>query len=184
MKTLITLYFRILSLVSPKLAAQSAFNVFQKVRKKDIRDREKPFYDRARHFTIPFENEPIDCYEFGNPDHDIIILLHGWDSNAGSMYKFVDKLVQKNKRVISMNLPAHAFYKNSKTNLFICKTAFKTFLTSLPPSDKSISIISHSFGSAISGYALSELNVKIDQLIFLTSPNYILDVFKEFKKKI
>jgi len=180
MKTVIQFYFKSLSFISPKMAAHSAFNIFQKVRKKGIRDREKEFYNKARTYSIDFDPEPIDVYEFGNPEHDIVILLHGWDSNAGCMYKIVDALLQKDKRIISMNLPAHAFYKHSKTNLYVCKSAFKTFLSALPK-DKSISIISHSFGSAISGYALSELDLKIDQLVFLTSPNGIKDVFVEFK---
>ncbi len=183
MKTLIIFYFKTLSFISPKAAANSAFNIFQKVRKKSIRDREKAFYEKANKSVIEFDSEPIDSYAFGNPDHDIVILLHGWDSNAGCMLKFVDKLLEKDKYVLSINLPAHAFYRADKTNLFVCKSAFKTFLNTLP-SNKNVSIIAHSFGSAISGYALSELKIKIDQLVFLTSPNHIKDVFEEFKQMI
>jgi len=53
-----------------------------------------------------------------------VILVHGWDSNAGSMSKIAEALVKKNKRVIAFNLPGHAFSKSSSTNLIECKDAF------------------------------------------------------------
>ncbi len=183
MLKLIQTYYKFLSLISPQIAANSAFELFQKVRVKKIRDREKPFYEQAEPFTLAFDNENIQGYQFGKENEDIVILLHGWDSNVGSLYKFVDELLLENKRIISMNLPGHAFYKSSKTNLYECKTAFKVFLSHLPK-DKKITIISHSFGSAIVAYALSELKMKVDKLVFLTSPNYIEDVFLDFKKII
>ena len=39
MLKLIKLYFTILSKISPNLAAKGAFEIFKKVRKKDIRER-------------------------------------------------------------------------------------------------------------------------------------------------
>jgi len=183
MLKLIKLYFTILSNISPKVAANSAFEVFQKVRKKDIRDREKGFYTDAKAQKLNFKNEDLDVFEFGTDSKDLVILIHGWDSNAGCMYGFVDELLEKKKRIISINLPAHANYKADKTNFYECKLAFKTLLKNLPEHDN-LSIIAHSFGSGISTYALSELNIKIDKLIFLTSPNVIEDIFIDFKKMI
>jgi pimeloyl-ACP methyl ester carboxylesterase len=183
MLKLIKIYFTILSSISPKLAAQFAFNIFQKVRKKDIRDREKGFFIDAEKRNLNFKKEDLDVFEFGTDSKDLVILIHGWDSNAGCMYGFVDELIKKNKRIISINLPAHATYKADKTNFNECKDAFKTLLANLPK-HSNLSIIAHSFGSGISTYALSELKVKIDKLIFLTSPNIIEDIFIDFKKLI
>jgi pimeloyl-ACP methyl ester carboxylesterase len=42
-------------------------------------------------------------------------------------------------------------------------------------------VIAHSFGSAVCTYTLSKLNYKLDKLVFLTSPNSILEIFKDFK---
>ena len=183
MLKIIRLYYFILSNIFPKMAANEAFEMFQKVRKKDIRERELQFYDRASKYTIPFEKEDIDCFEFGKENKDLVILIHGWDSNAGSMYAFVDELLKRKKRVISLNLPGHASYKNSKTNLYECKKAVKAFYASLPKHEE-ISVISHSFGSAVSTYGLSELDLKVDKLIFLTSLNNIEDVFIDYKNTI
>ena len=176
-------YHKTLSVVSPNLAANSAFELFKKVRKKNIREREKPFFEKANHYDLNYHGKKIHCYELGNPENDIIILLHGWDSNSGCMYRFVEPLLEKKKHVISFNLPGHAFYEDSKTNLQEAKLVFQHFITSLPK-EKTISIVSHSFGSAVTAFGLSDIDLKVDQLVFLTSPNEMEDIFVEFKNMI
>ncbi|UTW68087.1 hypothetical protein KFE94_08225 [bacterium SCSIO 12643] len=176
-------YHKTLSAVSPNLAANSAFELFKKVRKKAIRDREKPFFERANQYDLEFQGKQIHCYEFGNPENDIVILLHGWDSNSGCMYRFVDPLLEKGKYVLSFNLPGHAFYEDSKTNLHEAKLAFQHFMNSLPKG-KNISIVSHSFGSAVTAFGLANMDLKVDELVFLTSPNEMEDIFVEFKNMI
>lgn len=180
---LIRQYHKTLSAVSPKIAAGSAFELFRKVRKKKIKDQEKPFYREASQKNVEVENETIHSYEFGNPDDDIVILLHGWDSNAGCMYKFVEPLLKKNKYVLSFNLPGHAFHKSNKTNIYEAKETFKKFMGSLPKG-RNISIISHSFGSGVVGYGLSELDIQVGKLVFLTTPDKISDIFLDYKKLI
>lgn len=176
-------YHKTLSVVSPNLAANSAFELFKKVRKKKIREREKPFFDKAHHYDLNYQGKKIHCYEFGNPENDIVILLHGWDSNSGCMYRFVEPLLEKRKYVISFNLPGHAFYEDSKTNLQEARLVFQHFMKSLPK-EKSVSIVSHSFGSAVTAFGLSNMDLKVDQLVFLTSPNEMEDIFVEFKNMI
>ena len=183
MLKLIKLYYQILSVISPKIASNSAFELFQKVRKKDIRKREEPFYDKASHYKVSYKKENLDCYEFGKEHKDVVILVHGWDSNAGSMFGFIDKLLDNKKRVIAFNLPGHAFYKEGKTNYLECKEAFELIVNGLHDYDR-ISFISHSFGSGIVAYGLSELNIKVDKLVLLTSPNFVVEIFKDFKKII
>lgn len=180
---LIYIYFKTLSFISPSLAAKNAFKVFQKVRKKDIRQREEVYYLEATKRTLPFEKENLNVYEFGTENKDLVILMHGWDSNAGCMYSFVNELLEQKKRIISINLPGHADYKSYSTNFFECKNAFKVLLGNLPEHNN-LSIIAHSFGSGISTYALTEIDIKVDNLIFLTSPNVIEDIFIDFKKMI
>ena len=183
MMKLIKLYYQLISILSPKFAAKSAFELFKTVRKKDIRPREMPFYEQAKKYELQFENENLHVYEFGDSKNDTVILVHGWDSNAGSLFKFIEPLLEKNKHIICLNLPAHAHYKSSKTTLVECKNAIKTLIESLP-NHHTISIISHSFGSAVTGYALGELGISVNNLFFLTSPNKIVKVFTEFKAVI
>ncbi len=110
---IVRLYFKLISLFAPKFAGAKAFKLFQKVRIKSIRKREEDFYTKANHFKVTSSKEDINCYELGAGNSDIVFLLHGWESNAGSLSKFAYQLAENNYRVISFDLPGHAKY-NSK----------------------------------------------------------------------
>lgn len=183
MLKLIQIYFQIFSIIAPRKAARSGFKVFQKVRLKTIRDREKGFFEIAKHSKVPFKSEDIDMYELGNPSGDLVFLIHGWDSNAGSLSKIAMRLVEKNHRVIAFNLPGHAFYKVESTNLLVCKQAFESVLEHVNPT-AFFSTISHSFGSAVTANALSGKTFPIKNMVFLTNPNLIEDIFIEFAAQV
>jgi pimeloyl-ACP methyl ester carboxylesterase len=174
-------YFKITSIVAPKSAGRTGFKLFQKVRIKKIRDRENNFYDRAEKFTVPYDKEDIDCYELGSPKGKLVILVHGWESNAGSMSQLAFKFTELGYRVVAFNLPGHAFYSSSSTNLLECFTAMKKVLNHLNPKEP-FSIVSHSLGSAVVANTLSRTNYRIDRLVFLSSPNKVNEIFMEFKE--
>ena len=176
-------YFKSISLFIPKFAGLKAFKLFQKVRIKTIRKREEGFYKEVHHFKVSSPKEDLLCYEIGSENKNLVFLLHGWESNAGSLSKFAFQLSKNNYRVISFDLPGHAKYQSNYTNLIECSEAFSKVIEYIKP-DKPFSVISHSFGSAVCTYNLSKLNYQLDKIVFLTSPNSILEIFKEFKNLI
>lgn len=176
-------YFGFSSILSPEKTGKKSFDLFQQVRKKTIRNREQAFFTESRAFKVHHGNEPIDCFELGNPNGKLIFMVHGWDSNAGSMSKLAFKFADNGYRVISFNLPGHAFYTSSSTNLLECKNAFEAVVDFIRPTE-SFSIVSHSFGSAVVANAMSEKDYQIDRLVFLTNPNKVEDIFIEFKEII
>ena len=177
------LYYAVLSVIAPKYAAKKAFALFQTVRIKTFKKREKALYEKAKHFKVAHTSHEIDCYELGNPDGKLIFLVHGWDSNAGSLSKFAFQLAENNYRVISFDLPAHAHTTSHSTNLYDCKEAFTRLVEYINP-QAPFSVISHSFGSAVVSTALANSSHKVDKLIFLTTPNKLIQIFKEFKNFI
>ena len=56
-------YFKLISLFSTRAAASLAFKLFQKVRFKSVREREKDFFTKAKHFKVPSGGEDLLCYE-------------------------------------------------------------------------------------------------------------------------
>jgi pimeloyl-ACP methyl ester carboxylesterase len=183
MLNLIKIYYSFLSFLLPKQAANSAFLIFQKVRKKDIRNREKNFFKNGSLSKIKFEPENLNCIEYGQQYNDVVLLVHGWDSNAGCMSAISEALLKTKKHILSFNLPGHADYNSAATNLQECQLALQAVLDQIPL-NKNISIISHSFGSAVTSYALSKNKRLIDKLIFLTSPDKVIDIFSDFKNLI
>ena len=180
---ILRLYFKSISLFFPKFAGLKAFKLFQKVRIKIIRKIEEGFYKEVHQFRVSFPKEDLLCYEIGSENKNLVFLLHGWESNAGSLSKFAFQLSKNNYRVISFDLPGHAKYKSNYTNLVECRDAFSKLIEYIKP-DKPFSVIAHSFGSAVCTYTLSKLNYKLDKLVFLTSPNSILEILNDFKNLI
>lgn len=181
--TLLRTYFGIYSTLAPKLAAGKSFKVFQKVRKKDIRPREQAFFRTAKHAQFNSSVGLIDFYSLGNTANPTVFLVHGWDSNAGSMAKLAEEFVANNQYVVLMNLPGHAFSSSSSTNLLECGIAFQELLGHLKLKDE-FSVVSHSFGSAVVSYALSKSDIKVNRLIFLTNPNRVERIYDDFRKMI
>ncbi len=179
------LYYAVLSVIAPKYAAKKAFSLFQTVRIKTFKKREKALYEKAKHFKVAHTSQKIDCYELGNPDGALVFLVHGWDSNAGSLSKFAFQLAENNYRVISFDLPAHAHAHATSqcTNLYDCKEAFARLIEHINP-QAPFSVISHSFGSAVVSTALANSSHEVDKLIFLTTPNHLIAIFREFKNFI
>ena len=49
---------------------------------------------------------------------------------------------------------------------------------------KYVTVVAHSFGSAITTYTFSKEKYLVNKIIFLTSPNSVLDIFIDFKNLI
>lgn len=178
-------YFKILSAVAPNYAATTGIKLFSKVRLKGIKTKEVEFFTLSKAFEVPFkEHKPLQCYEMGNPEGKLVFLIHGWDSNIGSLTLFAKALMETNNyRIIGMSLPAHGYHDEKRTNLVESSDAFKVLLEYINPLE-SFDIVSHSFGSGVvaMGLAKSPVEYKADKIVFLTTPNKVRNIFLEFKK--
>lgn len=173
----------ILSIFAPKLAAKQAVDIFSKVRIKTVKEKEEWIYNNSTHFRCKTDFEDLNCFELGNPNGKLIFLVHGWESNAGSLSNFA-KSLKANYRIITFDLPAHGRNKENATNMYVCKEAFKQLIRYVNPIS-SFDVVGHSFGSSVASIALSELNdVKADGVVLLSVNNHIEEVFKDFKVMI
>lgn len=180
---LIRNYFRLASSIIPGIAANQAFQLFQKTRRKSFLNNRDHFYQIAKPFSVPFYLEDLQGFEMGQPNGKLVFLVHGWDSHAGRLSAIAEMLGARGYRVIALNLPAHGNSKLKKTNLKFGSEAILALLKYLNPNEP-FSVITHSFGSAVTTYALAKTNYTVDQLIMITTPNRLIDVFCEFKEMI
>lgn len=176
-------YFTVLSFVSPRLAAKRGFQLFQKTSNKRFKSRELDFYAKTDTFTVASQVGEINCYEMGNPDGEIVFLVHGWNSNAGSMAGIGANLIDNGYHVISFDLPGHGKSVLKKTNLLECKIAMQAVLKHFA-TGKPINIVSHSFGSLVTSYTLSASKPAVNTLVYLTTPNEVTAIFSEFKETV
>ncbi|MDW7690657.1 alpha/beta hydrolase [Flammeovirgaceae bacterium SG7u.111] len=194
MKTLILsflkAYYGILSAILPNLAAKKAFMLFQKTKKMKLKPKEEKLYDKARHFQIPTSNldEDVHCYHLKNeevpPNGKTAVLVHGWDSNAGSLMGIAEKLLSEGFEIYALDLPAHGKSKLIHCNLYISSLALKALLEFVADPKQTIYLISHSFGSAVVGYALWKTDAHVDKVVMLTTPNKMTTIFREFQQFI
>ncbi len=176
-------YFSLLSFVSHEAAGKRLFKLAQRTRKLKFKPAEKQFYAEAHHFTTPFEFGDLHIYEIGDVTGPLVILVHGWESNAGSMSGAGKVLANQGYHVISFDLPAHGNHKATHTNLLESQMALSAVIERISPAEK-FSIVAHSFGTAVSGMALSKKRYNIDHLVFLSTTNELIEFFEPLKKML
>ncbi len=176
-------YFKILDRIDSKKAGDIAFDFMQKTQRLPFKKKEIAFYNTAHHFSAPSELGDIQCYEIGDPAGAPVILVHGWESNAGSMSGIGNVLAYQGYHVISFDLPAHGHSKHRKTNLKECTLALEAVIRRVNPAVP-ISIVTHSFGSAVATHTLSRNPIAIDRFIILTSPNDFSEFIEPFSRLV
>ena len=82
---------------------------------------------KAKHFKVSSSKEDLLCYELGSENNNLVFLLHGWESNPGSLSKIAYSLSENNYRVISFDLPGHAGVINQ--TILIFTNVVKLFLS-------------------------------------------------------
>lgn len=172
--------FKTLSLLPATVGGKLAFTLFCRPMNAKIRKRELGFYQEARHFLLRSIDPVVHAYELGQSDGKLVILVHGWEGKAGNFYEIAKALAATGHRVISLDFPAHGKSEASSTNLKVMADALIALIEAIQPKEP-FSIVSHSFGSAVTSYALAGKSWKLDQLIFLTSPNVLIDILRFFQ---
>lgn len=162
------------------MAGRHAFELFQRPLNGKIKPRETSFYELHKGQSISHPEENITYYDLGKNEDHLIVMVHGWESNAASLSAIADRLVSQGNRVVLFNLPAHGHSGLRKTNLMHSKKSFLRVIEHLHPTQP-FSVVAHSFGSAVTAFGLSKSTYDIDQLVFLTSPNRISKIFSEYQ---
>lgn len=179
----IKVYFNVLSTIAPKMASRQAFHLFQKTNRTKMKPSEANFYRSPNTFMVECTRGDVICYENGDPNGDFVLLVHGWNSNAGSMSGIGQGLVEHGYHVVSFDLPAHGKTNSRRTNLVECRDVMLAVLHRVR-SEKPISIVAHSFGTLVAVLTLSTLERKFDNLILLASAGNARWIFDEFKNTI
>ncbi len=123
----------------------------------------------------------VNYIDYGQPNNDAVLLLHGWGQNIEMMKKLGDSFENTN-RVIIVDLPGFGLSEEPKTvwSNYDYVECIKQLVENLKL--KNISIIGHSFGGKIGLLYASMYKVK--NLVCLASP-YKKEIEKEnFKVKL
>ena len=152
----IGLYLNVLSYINLDAAKNKAYQLFSKPRKGKLKKEKLPkTLQNVTYETFEFQTEKFQTYIWNGTrgeakrseaNEEVILLVHGWESNAGSLGAFVKLLNENDYKVIAFDCPAHGqsggkqttLFKNSDAALLICNQIGHIDLA-----------ITHSFGSVV-----------------------------------
>ena len=171
------LYFKVLFAIAPKYASRKAFELFATPINKKVRMQETEALTTAQEETLLLDGNNIVVYKWGN-GHKTALLVHGWEGNGGSLAGFKDELIAAGYTVYSFDGPAHGKSTGKRTNVINFSYTVARIIEQKKVKDL---VITHSFGSATTIYALSQNpHISIQRMVLLTSPNKLKDVITEF----
>ncbi len=158
----------IASTLFPAMLANIAFNQLTNPQVRKLRAHELKILDKADKKRIKFRDFQIQTYKWGNPKHDAIFLVHGWEGQAGNFSDLIEKLVAANYYVIAFDGPSHGFSTTGQTSPF----EFSDLVGQLLKKFNCKKLISHSFGSVATISALfNHPAIQIDKYVLLTTPD-------------
>jgi pimeloyl-ACP methyl ester carboxylesterase len=104
-----------LSYVAPSVAGSVALNIFSKPRSGWPNDKQNEYLDTAEKFTLEGESGKIQGYHWDNSG-PLVLLMHGWESNAGRWQPLHKYLSEAGFSIISFDAPAHGHSEGESFN--------------------------------------------------------------------
>lgn len=159
---------KVLSNVAPSMVAGMAYKVLTNPQIKKLREHELELLDQSQKETIPFGKFDIQTYKWGNPTDEKILLIHGWEGQAGNFSDIIQELIKHKYYVIAFDAPSHGFSSKGKTSLF----EFSDLVEKMIIDTGCKKLISHSFGGVATTSALfRNKDIEIDKYLLLTTPD-------------
>jgi pimeloyl-ACP methyl ester carboxylesterase len=167
--------FKGLYIIAPEKAAAKAVELFSKPRIRKFRPKEMEVLSKAEQGEVKYEGLKIKTYRWGI-GKKTVLLVHGWEGHAGHLGAFVEPLVSEGFQVLAFDAPAHGGSEGQNTNLL----HYGNLISRLSEENNVEAIITHSFGSAATAFALYKKQHSIKNLVMITSPDKLEDVLDEF----
>ncbi len=158
---------RIASNLFPSAITSFAYNQLTNPQVRKLRTNELSTLDKSEKEDFKFKEFNIKLYTWKGGEKKIL-LIHGWEGQAGNFSDLIELLLQNGYTVHSFDAPSHGFSSKGGTSLF----EFSELVGVLIKRYNVKSLISHSFGGVATTYALfKNPELKIDKYVLLTTPD-------------
>lgn len=177
-KKYLPILINLISILSPKLAAKIAIELFSRPQLYNRTPVEQELFIRAKQLT--FKSGRI-ANTWGQENSKIVLLCHGWESRGTAFHVLIEQLLAKNFKVIAWNAPAHGTSLGKTTNLIYMTAALHEDLATenINPD----AIVGHSMGGALIG--LLHKHQKLPQSItIISAPTNVKLIFDRYFKLI
>lgn len=162
------LYFKIMDRLWPSFLAKQVYYFMSNPNVRKLRDFEEVILDRAVRERVAFRDFDLQTYAWGDPKHKTVLMIHGWEGQAGNFGALVDLLLEKNYYVVSYDGPSHGRSSKGNTSMFEMGDVASFFMKKYQPSY----LVSHSFGSIATIYGLvDQPDLGIEKWLVVTTPH-------------
>ena len=189
----IGLYLNVLSYINLDAAKNKAYHLFSQPRKGKIQKEKLPkTLQNVTYETFEFQTEKFQSYIWkgtrGNPEasgeqnetnSEVILLVHGWESNASRWKKLLNYLIPLGKTIIAIDGPAHGLSEGKEFNA----PKFAEYINIVAQKYHPKTIIGHSIGGAAVSFYLNKYNDKTtEKVILLGAPSDFKIIANNFVK--
>jgi len=164
----IGLYINLLSYVSPKKASLLAYKLFSNPRDGRLFKETLPeILQQTESEILNFEGQLFQTYTWKGNSH-IILLIHGWESNASRWEKMLPFLQKSGSTVVAIDAPAHGLSAGKEFNI----PNYAAFIDVAVKKFEPHAIVGHSIGGAASVYYQYKYqNQKLQKMVLLGAPS-------------
>ena len=147
-------YFRaklnLLSVVSKKKAAESAFNLFcTPLRKSKVKF--PPVFQKGESLQFNLDGYTIHGYRWNHPSGKKALIVHGFESSSKNFDRYIAALIKKNYEVLVFDAPAHGKSSGQRITLPLYLATIRKIHELYGPID---GYIGHSFGGLVLSHFL------------------------------
>ncbi len=172
-------YLNCLSFINVEKAKNKAYQLFSQPRKGRLKNGVLPkTLQSATLETFEYNNKKFQTYIWkGN--EEVILLVHGWESNASRWKKLLHHLKPLGKTIIAIDGPAHGLSEGREFNA----PKFAEYINIVVQKYQPKIVIGHSIGgAAISFYLHKYKNTSIKKVILLGAPSDFKIIADNFVK--
>ncbi|MFB9055781.1 alpha/beta fold hydrolase [Mariniflexile ostreae] len=175
---IIGFFLNILSVFSSEKAAKIALKLFSVPRKGQITPEQSLFLKSGSTEVLFYKNNSIMTYRWAG-HKSTVLLVHGWESNAGRWMDIILGLQKKGFNIIALDAPAHGKSGSKIFNVALYATYIKVVSQHFNPHI----IIAHSMGGMASVFSIWQHHIKnIKKLVLLGAPCHYTDVVARYIK--
>jgi len=161
------LYINTLSYIAPKKAFALAYKLFSQPRKGRITEHKTPkTLLKAEHVSHKHKEHEFQTYIWKGND-DIILLIHGWESNASRWKKLLSHLKKTGKTIIAIDGPAHGKSSGKEFNV----PTYAEFIDVVVQKYNPKIAIGHSIGGNAIAYFQAHYNHNFEKIVLLGAPS-------------
>ncbi|WP_369769479.1 alpha/beta fold hydrolase [Flavobacterium sp. WC2416] len=177
----IGLYINFLSFVSPDKATQLAYSLFSEPREGRLTKSKLPKILRETESrTFKHNDEYFQTYTWKGND-TVILLVHGWESNASRWKKMLPYLKESGSTIIAIDGPAHGLSSGKEFNI----PQYATFIDIVVKEFKPQYLIGHSLGGKTCLYYQSKYqNDSIEKMVILGAPSDFKIILNNYIKML